>query len=261
MASHGVVCHVDMVGSESMIVYSHLDSEQADEAIREQTAYFDSLGHTVEWKVYAHDTPADLHDRLLATGFESEDEEAIMVLDLDDTPQALLEAPSCSIRRVHDSEALGEVIAVSDEVWHSDHASLGQRLAFQLRAAPDHLSVYVAYVDGVPAGTARIEFHENSTFASHWGGATLPAYRHRGLYTGLLAVRVQEARRHGARFLTIDAGPMSRPIVERFGFRVVSHACAHVRRPSSHGVLPDRAPLDILIEGLVRPQAVCADAL
>ena len=39
-----------------------------------------------------------------------------------------------------------------------------------------------------------------------------------GFYTALLAVRVQEAIARGRRYLTIDASPMSRPIVERFGF-------------------------------------------
>jgi hypothetical protein len=38
---------------------------------------------------------------------------------------------------------------------------------------------------------------------------------------------VQEARRRGYRFLTIDASPMSRPIVAKHGFQVLTyaHAC------------------------------------
>ncbi|EQD40871.1 GCN5-related N-acetyltransferase, partial [mine drainage metagenome] len=65
------------------------------------------------------------------------------------------------------------------------------------------------------------------------GGATVPDYRGRGLYTALLAVRLQEAKRRGARFLTIDAGPMSRPIVEKYGFRLLTFAQAHVRENGS----------------------------
>ena len=69
-------------------------------------------------------------------------------------------------------------------------------------------------------------FPAHSAFASLWGGSTLPELRGRGLYTGLLAARLQEARARGARYLTVDAGPMSRPILERRGFRLLTHATA-----------------------------------
>jgi predicted acetyltransferase len=85
----------------------------------------------------------------------------------------------------------------------------------------------------VPACSAWIRFHPPTQFASLWGGSTLPAYRKHGLYTAVLAVRAQEARRRGYRFLTIDASPMSRPIVEKHGFQFLTyaHACNwHVRR-------------------------------
>jgi predicted acetyltransferase len=52
----------------------------------------------------------------------------------------------------------------------------------------------------------------------------VPGHRRRGLYTALLAARAQEARRRGARFLTVDASPMSQPILEKLGFRCISYA-------------------------------------
>jgi predicted acetyltransferase len=51
-----------------------------------------------------------------------------------------------------------------------------------------------------------------------WGGATLATHRGKGYYTALVAARLQEAMQRGARFLFIDASPMSRPILERRGF-------------------------------------------
>ncbi|MCB0228061.1 MAG: GNAT family N-acetyltransferase, partial [Anaerolineae bacterium] len=68
-------------------------------------------------------------------------------------------------------------------------------------------------------------------FASLWGGSTLAGYRKQGYYTALLAVRLQEAIQRGARFLTIDASPMSRPIVQRFGFRQITTACDYTWEP------------------------------
>ena len=63
-----------------------------------------------------------------------------------------------------------------------------------------------------------MELPPKRSFASLWGGGTLPAYRGRGLYRGLVAHRAAEALRGGYRFLTIDArDATSRPILERLG--------------------------------------------
>ncbi|MCC6192435.1 MAG: hypothetical protein IT318_25685 [Anaerolineales bacterium] len=51
----------------------------------------------------------------------------------------------------------------------------------------------------------------------------MPAQSGRGRYTALLAARAQEARRRGVRYLTIDASPMSRPIVARHGFTYLTN--------------------------------------
>lgn len=95
-----------------------------------------------------------------------------------------------------------------------------------MQHAPDHLSVYVAYVNAIPAACGWIRFPQASAFASLWGGSTLPELRKRGLYTALLAARVQEAIRRGAPYLTVDAGHMSRPILEKRGFRLLTYATA-----------------------------------
>ena len=52
----------------------------------------------------------------------------------------------------------------------------------------------------------------------------MAAYRGRGLYTALLAARVHEARLRGVPYLTVDAGSMSRPIVARHGFEIITWA-------------------------------------
>jgi hypothetical protein len=67
-------------------------------------------------------------------------------------------------------------------------------------------------------------YNPNTQFASLWAGSTLERFRKRGLYTAVLAAMVQEAMQKGRRYLTIDAGPMSRPIVEKHGFRLLAHA-------------------------------------
>ena len=118
------------------------------------------------------------------------------------------------------------MVTVKERVYTKDINDLVDRLAHELEHTPDGISVYVAYLDGAPAACAWIRFPRSSAFASLWGGSTVPEARRRGLYTDLLNVRVQEAIGRGFRYLTIDAGSMSRPIVEKHGFQVLTFATA-----------------------------------
>lgn len=233
-ATATVVRHISQRGDEATVLSSWLDAASADAAIREQTAYFAELGLGFEWKAFAHDTPADLVERLAAHGFEIETPpDAIMALDLDAAPAALFAPIAHDLRQIDDPAQMRSVISVQEAVWEQDRGWLAERLAADLLADPTQLSVYVASVDGVPASSAWIYFHPGTDFASLWGGSTLPAYRGRGLYRALLAVRAQLARSRGVRFLTVDASPMSRPILERCGFQLLTHAHACLWRPTA----------------------------
>ncbi len=218
-------------GNGGVVVYSCLSRENADEVIHEQVAYFEDLGLDLQWKAYEHDTPADLPARLIAQGFEPLDPEAVVVLDLEEAPASLWEPVTHDVRRIEDPEAIRDVIAVQTEVWQEDFpAWLAEHLRQELLQAGELVAVYVAYVDGTAASSAWVRFHPGSHFASLWGGSTVSEYRRRGLYTALLAARAQEARRRGVGFLTVDASPMSQPILERLGFRCITHARDYRRR-------------------------------
>ena len=229
-----VVRGIDRYQQNSFINYSQLEGADVDRVIDEQIRYFEALGHNFEWKVFAHDDPPDLKERLEARGFVCEEPETIMVLDLANAPAMLLQPVEQDIRRITDPAGIDDVIAIENAVWDADHAWMGDRLRDTLRLTPDILSVYAAYVENRPASCAWVTFHTGSQFAGLWGGSTLEKYRGQGLYTALLAVRVQEARSRGVRYLTIDASPMSRPIVEKHGFQAITTATAcmwHVRKP------------------------------
>ena len=222
-----VVRLVDQSDWQGMITWSRLDESNADRVIEEQIGYYQGLGQTFEWKLYTHDTPADLKERLIAHGFEVEEAETIMALDLDKAPAHLLEPVTADIRRVTDVAGLGPVVEVMNKVWDEDHSGLLTFLGDELVNHGDYLSIYVAYAGGVPASVAWIRFIEDSLFAELLGGSTLVEYRKQGLYTALLALRAQEALSRGVRFLSIDASAMSAPIVAKYGFEplTVSYPC------------------------------------
>lgn len=54
-------------------------------------------------------------------------------------------------------------------------------------------------------------------------GGTHPDWRGRGAYRALVRARWDEAARRGVPLLATHARPTSRPILERLGFRTVSH--------------------------------------
>jgi hypothetical protein len=214
----------------SFILYSRVDENNADRVIEEQVAYFQSLGKRFEWKVYDYDRPADLRDRLAAHGFEVEEPDAIMALDLQDAPDALLEPVMGDVRRLTRREELEDVIEIEEQVWGENYDWIREQLGSDMDR-PGYLSVYVAYVEGKPACSGWTYYTPNGHFASLWGGSTVGAYRKRGLYTAVLAARVQEAIQRGYRFLTIDASDMSRPIAGRHGFRLLAWAYACEWKP------------------------------
>ena len=82
--SDRLVRHTAVRGHSGVVLHSSLSAETADAAIAAQVAYFSGLGQAFECKVYAYDQPGDLVDRLAARGFEIDQTEAVMVLNVAD---------------------------------------------------------------------------------------------------------------------------------------------------------------------------------
>jgi GNAT superfamily N-acetyltransferase len=208
--------------SWSAVIWSDLDESTADEAIARAAARLRSLGPESEWKLYAHDRPADLAARLLAAGLEPGAEEAVLVAELaglgpePGLPPAL--PPGVELRVVTSAEDAAAVAAVQAEIFGGDHGGIGRLLLRALEHDPPPVLGVVALAGGSPVSAARVDFNEGSDFASIWGGGTLPAWRGRGLYRATVALRARLARERGYRYLQVDALPTSRPILERLGF-------------------------------------------
>lgn len=213
------------------VVYSRLTEETADAAIAAEIAFYTSIGQPFEWKWYAHDTPTDLHERLLAQGFEPDEPEKLVCLKLENTPASLLSPITHDVRRLSDPAEIADVAAVQKAVWEEDLSWITDAITAEMRETAENISIYVAYADGKPVSTAWIRFQKGDPFASLWGGSTLAEYRGQGFYTALLAARVQEAIHRGVRFATVDARETSRPILEKRGFRVLTTTQAFLYYP------------------------------
>ncbi|MFJ6845385.1 GNAT family N-acetyltransferase [Streptomyces griseoluteus] len=204
------------------VLWSGLDAAGADAAIAEQIAYFTDLGRSFEWKLYAHDGPADLGERLIAAGFRAEEPETLMVGEIADLTLEERLPDGVRLLRAADAAGVDLVVAVHQRVFGTDGTALREHLLARLAADPGTVLAVVALAGDEPVASARLELVPGGDFAGLWGGGTVARWRGRGLYRALVAHRVRAAAAHGCRHVQVDASAMSRPVLERLGLHALT---------------------------------------
>ncbi|GIL37186.1 GNAT family N-acetyltransferase [Phycicoccus sp. DTK01] len=206
----GFVSYRDLGGADAATVRAWVG--EALEHFRADPAVVD-----VEWKTRGHDVAPGLHEALLAHGFVPGEVESVMM-----GPAAGLavEVPlpdGVTLRRVTGEAEVRRMSAAADEAF-GDPVSTRRAddLLFRLARDPD-MELWVAEADGLVVSSGRLEPVPGTEVAGVWGGATLPAYRGRGIYRALTAVRARSALRLGKTVLHSDSTEYSRPILERSG--------------------------------------------
>ena len=183
----------------------------------------------VEWKTRGHDRAPGLHDTLVANGFKPGETESIMIgearlLAVD------VELPrGVSLRRVGDETGVRAMSAMQEAVFGGGFAEEMAAALLVRLARRDGMELWVAKAGGSIVSSGRLEPVPGSEFAGIWGGATLPAWRGRGIYRALTAERARSALRLGKRLLNSDSTEFSRPILERAGFVKVSTTTPYER--------------------------------
>jgi GNAT superfamily N-acetyltransferase len=230
----GVLRWVAPGSQTSRIDWSALTDETADQVIDAQRDYFARRGTPVEWKYYDYDQPADLPARLVAAGFQPDEEETMLVAEAAAIDPAVALPPGVRLVPVNDEAGVAATMAVHDLAF-TEHPSpeLGKRLLTQFRDTPELLHMVVAMAGDEPVSAARIEFIPGTDFAGLWGGGTVPAWRGKGIFRALVAYRAGLAAEAGYRYLQVDALPTSRPILQRLGFQEVARTTPYVFTPAS----------------------------
>ncbi|WNI17323.1 GNAT family N-acetyltransferase [Actinacidiphila sp. ITFR-21] len=203
------------------VLWSELDEHTADAAIAAQTRWLagpEGAGREFEWKLYAHDRPADLGRRLLAAGFVPEPAETLMVAEVAKLPQDTAPPEGVRLEPVTDAAGAALMAEVHAKAFGTDGTRPHASLLDQLAHSTGNVAMTLALAGGEPVCSARIEFHPGTDFASLWGGGTVPAWRGRGVYRSLVAHRARLAAARGFRYLQVDASDESRPILSRLGF-------------------------------------------
>lgn len=211
-----------------------LEGADLDELIGRQVRVFAERGERFEWKLHGHDRPDDLPRRLRAAGFSPEEEETVVIAPIAEIAGTPLLPDGVTLREVGDRADLDRIAALQEAVWGGgDHAWLADSLEAERAADPEGLTIVVAEAAAEIVCAAWVRFEEGTEFASLWGGATLPAWRRRGIYRATVAHRANLAAERGFRFVTVDASADSRPILERLGFVAVTTTTPYVWSPAS----------------------------
>jgi hypothetical protein len=200
-----------------------LDGAGVEGAVAEIRALLREHGRGgAEWELGESCTPADLIPRLARLGIVPDHGEPVatgMVLgvgaDLPPLPAGV------TARRIASVDELVTARRIQDEAFGG-----GGEVVEHSQAEADFAvegvtgSTFIAFVDGEPAAAGYAFYTPLGLLL--FGGATLPSHRGRGAYRGLVAARAAEAASRGTPWLVTHAGRMSRPILERLGFAVVS---------------------------------------
>ncbi|WP_327285797.1 MULTISPECIES: GNAT family N-acetyltransferase [unclassified Streptomyces] len=214
------------------VLWSDLDEGTADAEIAAQVAYFAGRGAgRFEWKLYDHDRPADLGDRLRAAGFVPEPAETLLVGRAQELAALPVEPPEgITLRAVTDGAGVDLMMDVHAKAFGVERPEIRHLLLTLLRDEPQTLAAVVAMAGDVPVSAARMEMRPGSSFAGLWGGGTLPRWRGRGLYRLLVAHRARIAAARGIPYLQVDASQDSRPILQRLGFERLGTTVPYVWR-------------------------------
>ncbi|MFC8359546.1 GNAT family N-acetyltransferase [Streptomyces griseorubiginosus] len=210
-----------------------VEGDALDALIARQRDFFAARGEALEWKTRAHDTPADLTERLRAAGFVPEERETVLIGRAAEMAVGEPTLPDgVTLRRVTAEADMRRIAAMESTVWGQDWSWLAEDLVGRVAAAPDEIAVYVAEADGEVVSAAWLAFRAGTEFASLWGGSTLAEWRGRGVYRALVAVRAALAASRGVTYLHVDASDDSAPILRRLGFHAVTTTTPYVWTPT-----------------------------
>lgn len=178
------------------------------------------------WFVPEAAEPLGLAERLRELGLEPHDEApfeprfASMAL-LEPPPAGPSDVDSHRARTLEEFAAGFRVTSAAFGVDAELAAAFDARseLLWPFQSEEGGAAAFVALVDGEVVGYGGAMFGAKAAFLS--GSGTHPDHRGRGVYRSLVRARWDAAVARGTPALTVGAGAMSRPILERLGFSIV----------------------------------------
>ena len=211
--------------SQSSVGVVRTTEAELDGVIAEVRGHLRAAGYTRNvWNVAPSSRPENLAEALLARGFfpatEPPYEPEMTAMALVAPPPS--GPPGIEARPVRDFEEYLASMRIAITMMGSDQEGSGWLAA--ARTLWDQEGgvaryTHVAFLDGEMVGFGWAVPAAAGLFMG--GSSVLPAARGRGAYRALIAARWETAVRLGTPALAIQAGAMSRPILEHCGFQAI----------------------------------------
>ena len=212
-------------GSLRYVMWHQFSAADTDRCIVEEVSAATGRVTALMWKVYGHDAPTNLGERLLAHGFSDHDPCALMASRVENVISALGATPNAvTVRQLLDGNDLDAYQEIWDSVWPT---APNARYVDDYRTLATDRDPGVAFFAGYSASqepiTSGYLFHfPGSPFALLCGGATKAAWRNQHAYSAMLMARAKCALERGADYLAVEASAASQPILERLSFQRLS---------------------------------------
>ncbi len=171
------------------------------------------------WEVLSSVHPPSTIERLVSLGMKRSTPPVAAIMALSSEPPAA--NPQVVVVRVDTLDEFRTHVKITHEVFAMLDRLPGVLNSMDAdgpRKLDDRSFIrYVARVDGEPAGASTATFTPAGVMLH--SGSTLERYRQRGVYTAMVRHRWLEATSRATPHLITRAGPMSRPILQKLGFR------------------------------------------
>ncbi len=216
----------------SLAGVARLRPGKAEAALEQVHNRFAAQGKGYGWIVSPLSRPADLGRRLERLGHEN-------VLELTGMVYTHLDASipansAVTVRPVTAQDLEVAVPLLSESLGFTLEGARATVEALASSPDPIHRRAYLAYVKGSPAPVAYASmiFFPDQPVVELYCAATLEAYRGQGVYTSLVARRLADAYREGARAAVIQAvSTTSAPICQKLGFKELFRMSWYVWEP------------------------------
>ena len=201
-------------------------AEEADRRIEDIIAYHRERDIGFQWWVTPHDTPSDLRERLEKHGLVlAGDALTMALLGLDDLDIPTNPDVTIELLDGYDEAAIDAIAHITMVCFNWTQAQVDERRPGWIERMRDERfrereGNFLARLKGQPAGYGRVMLQAGIAYMG--GAGTLPEFRGQKVYSTLLRRRLEFARERGYQLAAINAEPLSRPIVARYGFKEYS---------------------------------------
>lgn len=234
----GYICPTVDFEEFNQVGMSRLEESQVDDTIKQVIKHYTSSGLTkFAWIVSPQSKPSNLIEKLESHGFEKEIPVLGMYrpiekkLEIDVTDEFEFKEYSLdeTLKKFEDPE----FCRMSERAYGMPEGAVDIMKLMSSAFQGLEYTTFVAYdkVNNNPVGVSAIAYLPGTNVCLLGGAATLPEYRGRGVYSAMLKLRHEKAKKDGKKNLIIQAKEAtSAPIAVKNGFEQVCELPFYVWR-------------------------------